>query len=198
MKKRIQTILFFLAFMVPMSRPAIVSAKTLPVMASLKSYIQTYGVIRTKSAYGSIRYTATISYQKKNKRFLYKCTYTNGRSTSAVKMYMPDFKKPANYTVYFNETVRASGRTAKITGKAKLKRQTYNDNFTNLKFSRSNKTKAAKKITNKPYQFAANSLLKVAFKMWESGLETRPTLCFRNFGFKKVTVIDKTTYSKEW
>ena len=81
--------------------------------------------------YGSDKYTSKIAYQKKYKRFLFYCTYTNGRSQTSIKMYMPVSKKKASYTVYFNETVRASGKTGKISGKAILKRKTYNNRTTN-------------------------------------------------------------------
>ena len=175
-----------------------VHAKTPPVMASLKSYVQTYGTIRVNTADGTNRYTSSISYQKKKKRFLFQCKYTNGRSTSTVKMYMPISKKKSKYTINFSQTIRANGLTAKMSGKANLKRTSYNDNSTNLKFSRKNKTKASKKITASVYRTAGNSLTKYAFKLWEYGLENGPTLCFRNFGFKNVSVINQSVYTNEW
>ena len=195
MKKRMiaasLTILLLLTSLLPVT----VYAKTPAIMASLKSYIQVYGQITFNAGYG---YSSKISYQKNKKRFLFQCTYSNGRSTETVRMYMSASKKKVSYKVYFDQTVRASGLTARISGTAKLKRKTYNDMSTNLKFSRKNKTSASRKITNSAYQAAANSLLKYAFKLWERGLETGPTLCFRNFGFNRITVIDGSVYTKEW
>lgn len=167
-------------------------------MASLRSDIQVYGPISNYHRYGSNIYTSKITYQKKYKRFLFYCTYTNGRSQTSIKMYMPVSKKKASYTVYFNETVRASGKTGKISGKANLMRRTYSNQFTNLKFTRRNKTSAAKKITNRAYQGAANSSLKVAFSLWEESMEKRTTLCFPNFGFSRIYVFNKSLYTYEW
>ena len=194
MKKRM--VAASLIIMLLLSLPVTVHAKTPAIMASLKSYIQVYGPITITPRYGLD--SAKISYQKSKKRFLFQCTYSNGRSIERVRMYMPVSKKKASYKVYFDQAVRASGLTAKISGTAKLKRKTYNDTSTNLKFSRKNKTSASRKITNSAYQAAANSLLKYAFKLWERGLETGPTLCFRNFGFSRVSVIDGSVYTKEW
>ena len=178
--------------------PAQVYAKTPEIMSALRSHIQVYGPITSGYRSGSESYSAKISYNKKTKKFLFQCTYTNGRSTSSVKMYMPASKKLTSYTVYFNETVRASGKTAKISGKAKLKRKNYSNQYTNLIFSRKNKTSVSKKIKNNAYQTAANSLLRCAFYYWEKGLETNTTLCFRNFGFDRITVINSLYNSGEW
>jgi hypothetical protein len=199
MKKRFLTAFAIVMFSIVLFLPAMVSAETPEIMRSLRSHIQTYGALKNNVRSGSDSYTSKISYQKSKKRFLFECSYSNGNSNSSVKMYMPVSKKMASYSVYFSETVRAAGKTAKISGKATLKRKSYSDQSTNLKFSRKNGTSVSKKITNSAYQAAANSLLKVAFKLWENSLESKVTICFRNFGFRSVTVID---YSKvntyEW
>jgi hypothetical protein len=195
MKKRISLLLFIVILLLPVTT---INAKTPAITASLKSYIQTYGSIKINTQSGVNSYKSSITYQKANKRFQFQCSYSNGRSTSKVRMYMPVSKLKTNYTVYFDETIRASGLTAKISGKANLNRRTYSDQATTLKFSRQNKTSVSRKITNNAYQASANSLLRYAFKLWEKGLETGPTLCFRNFGFSRTTVIDSKTYTKEW
>ena len=169
-----------------MLAPVPVSAKTPAKMKALRSYVKTYGKIVRSYQYGNNRYTASISYQTKKKRFVYKCTYTNGNSTSSVKMYMPVSKLKKVYTVSFNETVRAGKRTAKISGKAKLRRKSYNNLSSKLRFSRRNKTAISKKIKNNAYQNAANSLTQVAFSLWEYGLETGPAISFRNIGFPNI------------
>ena len=195
MKKKILLLSFLLCLLLTQT----LNAKTPEIMNSLKSHIQTYGVLKTSVKSGSNAYISKISYQSRNKRFLFECAYSNGRSTSSVKMYMPISKKKASYTVYFNETVRAAGRTAKISGNATLRRKTYSDQYTTLRFSRRNGTADARKITNSAYQAAANSLLRYAFKLWESSLENKVTICFRNFGFNNVTVIDPNrAYAYEW
>ena len=115
MKKRMiaasLTILLLLTSLLPMT----VYAKTPAIMASLKSYIQVYGQITFNAGYG---YSSKISYQKSKKRFLFQCTYSNGRSTETVRMYMSASKKKVSYKVYFDQTVRASGLTARISGTA--------------------------------------------------------------------------------
>lgn len=198
MKRKISAAIITVLLSVFILLPATVHAATPAIMSSLKSYIETYGPITGYSANGSNIYVSKISYESKNKRFLFECGYTNGNSTQIVKMYMPTAKKQTSYTVYFSQVVRASGLTAKISGKASLKRKTYSDASTNLKFSRTNGTAAAKKIKGSAYQAAANAMLKIAFKFWERGLETGPTLCFRNFGFNRITVMDGNIYAKEW
>lgn len=200
MKKRIRAALFFVMLSVLCVLPMTVNAKAPEIMRSLKSDIQTYGPIQKQYRYGSDIYTVKISYQKKKQRFLFQCTLTSGRSSSSVKMYMPFVKKKAYYTVSFNQTIRASGLTAKISGEAKLKRKTYSDRTSTLRFSRKNKTSAARKIKGSTYQIAANNMLRTAFQLWEMSLETKTTLCFRNFGFSKITVFDGRAgkYAKEW
>lgn len=167
MKKKV-SIIVFLSLIFCQLMPLPVSAKIPPVMDSLKSYIQVYGALKSKSSDGVNRYSSAISYQKKKKWFVFQCAYTNGNSKSSVKMYMPVSKKQAKYTVTFNETIRASGLTARISGKAKIRRKTYNDWTTVVRFSRKNKTAVSRRITNPVYQSAANSLLRIAFKMWEN------------------------------
>ena len=200
MRKRIFAILLTVMLFFTMLVSTMVQAKTPKAFASLKSYIQVYGPINVNYRYLNNVYTSKISYQKKNKRFVFQCSYTNGNSTSSIAMYVPAIKKNSKYKVAFAQTIRASGKTAKMSGTAKLKRKTYNDNATNLRFSRLNKTSVSKKIKNNAYQSAANALLKFAFKLWENGLETKMTLCFRNLGFNKITVIDasKVYSTKEW
>ena len=190
----IMTSLLFVSVFLPVT----VHAKTPAIMTSLRNYIQAHGTIAVNYKKGSDSFTSKISYQKSGKRFLLQCTYSNGRSSSGVKMYMPVSKKKTSYTVYFNETVRASGKTAKISGSASLKRKTYSNQTTNLKFSRKNRTSVSKKIKNNAYQAAANSMLRAAFVLWERGLETGPALCFRNFGFSRIAVIDSRINTKEW
>ncbi|MBR0410885.1 MAG: hypothetical protein IJI25_07780 [Eubacterium sp.] len=198
MKKRNHLLLIIFFLTVPLLLSVQTNAKEPEIMASLRSDIQVYGPIANFRRYGSDKYMSKIAYQKKYKRFLFYCTYTNGRSQTSIKMYMPVSKKKASYTVYFNETVRASGKTGKISGKAILKRKTYNNRTTNIKFSRKNKTSAAKKIKNGAYQGAANSSLKVAFSLWEESMEKRTTLCFPNFGFNRIYVFNKSLYTYEW
>lgn len=199
MKKRFFSVFAIIMFSIVLFLPAVVSAETPEIMRSLRSYIQTYGTLKNAAWSGSDSYISKISYQKREKRFLFECSYSNGNSTSSVRMYMPVSKKMASYPVYFSETVRAAGKTAKISGKAALKRKSYSDQSTNLKFSRKNGTSVSKKITNSAYQAAANSLLRVAFKFWENSLESKVTICFRNFGFRNVTVIDYgKVYTYEW
>ena len=199
MNKKILTISVTFILSVILLFPAAVSAQPPEIMRSLKSYIETYGALKGYSRNGSYTYSSKISYQKSKKRFLFECSYSNGRSTSSVKMYMPISKKKSSYTVNFNETVRAAGKTAKISGKAALRRKTYSDQSSYLKFSRKNGTSVSKRIKNGAYQAAANSLLRVAFKFWENSLENKVTICFRNFGFSRVTVLNSSrVYTYEW
>ena len=199
MKKRIfvAAVTFLLSLLLIL--PVTTSAQSPEIMRALKSYIQTYGALKSSYRKGSEVYTSKISYQKSKKRFLFECSYSNGGSTSSVKMYMPASKKKENYKVLFHETVRAAGRTAKISGKTVLNRKTYSNQTSYLKFSRKNRTSSSKKITNSLYQSAANSLLRVAFGLWENSLETKVTICFVNFGFYKVTVLNSSrVYAYEW
>lgn len=199
MKKRFFATIAIIMFSVILLLPAIVSAETPEIMRSLKSHIQVYGTLNNSFQKGSDSYISKISYQKSKKRFLFECGYSNGRSTSYVKMYMPVSRKQASYPVYISQTIRAAGKTAKISGKATLKRKSYNDQSTNLRFSRQNGNAVSKNITNSAYQAAANSLLRLAFKLWENSLESNVTICFRNFGFPNVTVIDPSkVYAYEW
>lgn len=200
MKKRIcsLTILFSLILTTCLLLPVTADAKEPEIIASLRSYIQVYGTLYNSSNFGTTRYTSSISYQKKNKRLCFLCTMNNGSSVCTMKMYMPISRKKASYTANYKQTIRAKGRTAVITGKAAVKRKTYSNQSTNLKFSRNNKTKWSKYIKNRPYQIAANSHLKIAFWMWENSLEKQVTICFPNFGFRNVTVYDKSIRTYEW
>lgn len=197
-KKSMLTILISVILCLTMLAPTTVSAKTPEIMSALKSYIQAYGAQTYKAVNGKHVYTSKISYQKSKKRFLFECTYTNGSSVEKMTMYMPTAKKKASYTVNFSQIIRAAGRVAKMSGKATLRRKTYSDQSSYLKFSRKNGTKDSKKISSASYQAAANSMLRYAFKLWEYILEKKVTLCFRNFGFRRVTVIDKSVYAYEW
>ena len=198
MKKSIHILVLTILLSVFLLTPVTVQAKTPEIMSALKSHIQTYGPVIYNLRSGSDVYTSKISYQKSKKRFLFQCACKSGNSTSSIKTYMPISKKKASYTVYFDETVRAAGKTAKISGSAKLKRKTYSDRRSILKFSRKNKTSVSKKIKNKAYQAAANAMLRTSVDLWELGLETKTTLCFRNFGFQNITVFDKRTYYYKW
>ena len=198
MKKQISRFLVvFMVFTFIFSMTVFAKKKEPAIMASLRSYIQTYGVIRDTKRFGRETYDTSITYNKKKKSFLFKCVFNNGSSTSEISMVMPSTKKKFTYTVEFKEVVRASGKTAKIEGTAKLKRRSYGPSV-NLRFSRRNKSKLAKKITNAAYQSAANTILKVAFSLWELSLEKEVTICFRNFGFSNSVVFDPKIYINEW
>ena len=113
MKKRIGTVLIAVILLFTMLIPVTVQAKTPEAFASLKSHIQVYGAINMNYKYSNNVYTSKISYQKKNKRFVFQCNYTNGNSTSSIAMYVPATKKKASYKVAFAQVIRASGKTAK-------------------------------------------------------------------------------------
>ena len=198
MKKRICTLFILLTLLSPLLVCVPADAKTPEIMASLRSYIKTYGPLGNYSNSGLSYYTTKISYQKSKKRFLFQCTNVHGSSVSTIKMYMPAAKKKASYTVYFHQTIVAGSKKGIMSGKAALKKKTYNNSYTNLKFSRKNKNKAARKIPGSYYQAAGNSQLQIAFWLWENSLEKGPTLCFRNFGFKKVSVYDPSIHTNEW
>ena len=187
MRKRFFTILFTAVLAVSLLTPVPVSAKTPAKMKALKSYIKANGTITRTYQNGADKYVAKISYQKKKNRFLFKCTYTNGRSDTTVKMYMPASKLKKIYTASFNETVRAGKRTAKISGKAKLRRKAYSNTSSVLRFTRRNRTSLAKSIKNPAYQSAANSSLRIAVSLWEYGLRTGPAMSLKDLGFKKIS-----------
>lgn len=178
--------------------PTTAFAKNPEIMNALKSHVQVYGPITWKSGSGGNSYVSKISYLKKGKKFLFRCDYSNGRSTSSVKMYVPATKKKNSYTVNFSQVVRAKGKTAKMSGKATLKRKTYSNLSSTLKFSRKNRTSSAKKIKNAAYQNAANAMLRASVSMWEQSLERTTTLCLPNFGFRNVATFDKSLYAYEW
>ena len=186
MKKRLFAVVFTAILAVSLLTPVTVSAQTPAYLKYLRKYIRNNGAIIQTYEYGSDSYIAKISYQKKKKRFLFQCDYTNGRSTTTIKMYMPVKKLKKSYKVKFNETVRSGKRTAKISGKAKLKRKSYSNLSSYLKFTRKNKTSISKKITNKAYQNAANSSLRMAVSLWELGLENGPALSLRDLGFNNI------------
>ena len=182
--KRIISCIFLVVFiLVPVAADASTPVET----TILRSYIKTNGDLRnTYNSGKNDTYKTRVSYQKQNNRFLFQCTYSNGNSTSTIRMYIPVSKQKSSFTVYFDETVRASKLKAIISGTAILKRKTYNNRTTSLKFSRKNKTAVSKRITNTAYQNAANSILRIAFSLWERELRVKPSLCFMDFGFKNI------------
>ena len=181
-KRIISCIFLFVFILIPVTTNASTPVET----TILRNYIKTNGELRNTYAGGNDTYKTLISYQKKNNRFLFQCTYSNGNSTSTIRMYIPVSKQKSSFTVYFDETVRASKLKAIISGTAILKRKTYNNRTTSLKFSRKNKTAVSKRITNTAYQNAANSILRIAFSLWERELRVKPSLCFIDFGFKNI------------